>query len=38
MNRFFVGLKFCTNVKNKYEKKIKIDFIFEKNIIKFSKN
>jgi hypothetical protein len=36
MSPFFVGLKFCRNVKKKYEKKKKIDFVFEKKIIKFS--
>jgi len=35
---FVVGLKFCANVGKKNEKRKKIDFIFEKKIIKFSKN
>jgi hypothetical protein len=29
---FFLGLKICTNVKNKYEKRIFDDFFYKENI------
>jgi len=34
---FFFGLKFCTNLKNKYENSI-FDFSFEEKVIGFAKN
>jgi hypothetical protein len=34
---FFLGLKICINVKNKYEKRIFDHFLLEKKVIKFAK-
>jgi hypothetical protein len=37
-NQFFLGLKFCTNVKNEYEKEIFGHFFFwVKKVIRFAK-
>jgi hypothetical protein len=38
MMSFFFGLKFCTNVKNKYEKRIFDHCFFEEKFIRFAKN
>jgi len=37
MTSFFLALKFLTNVKNLYEKRIFEHFFFQKKIIRFKK-